>query len=76
MVRNAEKKDKVPVMAVVGVKEMEAGEVAVRRKGIGDVGSFGLEEFVEKFKGAIEEAREFTEVGRVDAKEEEEGGDN
>ena len=71
-IRNAEQKDKVPVMAIVGVKEMESGELAARRKGIGDVGSFDVDDLLEKLRDAADGAREFTEVGRVEVADEEE----
>ena len=38
--------EKVPYMLVVGDKEMEAGQVAVRRRDKGDVGAVGVEEFI------------------------------
>jgi len=38
--------EKVPYMLVVGEKEMEAGQVAVRRRDKGDVGAVAAEEFI------------------------------
>jgi threonyl-tRNA synthetase len=37
--------EKVPYMLVVGDKEAEAGKVAVRQRGKGDIGLMSLEEF-------------------------------
>jgi threonyl-tRNA synthetase len=38
--------EKVPYMLVVGEKEMEAGQVAVRRRDKGDVGAIAADEFI------------------------------
>ncbi len=38
--------EKVPYMLVVGEKEMEAGQVAVRRRDKGDVGAVAADEFI------------------------------
>jgi len=48
---------KVPYMLVVGEKEEEAGTVAVRERGAGEVGIMKVEEFVEKIKVEIQEKR-------------------
>jgi len=48
-IRDAEMK-KIPIMLIVGEKEMENNEVSVREHGSGDVGSMKLEAFVEYFK--------------------------
>ena len=37
--------EKVPYMLIVGEKEMESGNVSVRRRDEGDIGSMGVEEF-------------------------------
>ena len=68
-IRNAEK-GKVPLMAVVGVKELENGELAIRSKGEGDLGTFGVEEFLQGVKQAIEGTEEFKTVGVKEEKEE------
>jgi threonyl-tRNA synthetase len=39
---------KIPYMVIIGVKEMESGEVAVRSRSGGDLGSMSLEAFLEK----------------------------
>lgn len=46
---------KVPVMLVVGEKEEGESKVSVRRHGMGDVGSFSLQDFVAYFNQLIEE---------------------
>jgi threonyl-tRNA synthetase len=45
---------KVPYMLVVGGREAESGTVSVRHRALGDLGSFALDEFIQK---AGEEAR-------------------
>ncbi|MCO6485523.1 MAG: threonine--tRNA ligase [Saprospiraceae bacterium] len=52
-IRDTELK-KVPVMLIVGEKEAEAGGVAVRKRGEGDLGLMGLDEFVRWFKNQVE----------------------
>ncbi len=44
---------KVPYMLVVGDKEAEAGQVAVRRRRTGDAGTFSLQSFIALAKGEI-----------------------
>ncbi len=55
-IRNAEV-SKIPVMFVLGGKEAEAGTVALRRHGKGDMGSVGLEQAVEGIKAEVAERR-------------------
>ncbi|MEB3274382.1 MAG: threonine--tRNA ligase [Prochlorothrix sp.] len=52
MIRNAEKQ-KIPVMAVVGAKEVEANALSLRTRGAGDLGSIAVPEVLEKMRGAI-----------------------
>jgi threonyl-tRNA synthetase len=44
---------KVPYMLVIGDKEAETGEVAVRERAAGDVGTMAVTDFVEKVKEEI-----------------------
>ena len=37
---------KIPYMLVIGDKEMEAGTVAIRKRGQGDIGARPLNEFI------------------------------
>jgi len=46
--------EKIPYMLVIGDKEAESGEVAVRSRSAGDLGSMKLDEFLTKIKGEIE----------------------
>ncbi len=44
---------KIPYMAIVGKKEAESGKVSVRKRGRGDMGAMGLEEFIGMITGEI-----------------------
>ncbi|MGB2820559.1 MAG: threonine--tRNA ligase [Phycisphaerae bacterium] len=46
--------DKVPYMAVVGQREVEAGTVAVRHRTVGDLGAMSLEGFIEGLREEID----------------------
>ncbi|HHP7244569.1 MAG TPA: threonine--tRNA ligase [Elainellaceae cyanobacterium] len=52
MIRNAEKQ-KVPVMAVVGAKEVESNSLSVRTRSSGELGMMPVPDVVEKVQGAI-----------------------
>jgi threonyl-tRNA synthetase len=52
LIRNAEK-DKVPVMAVVGAKELETSSLSIRTRASGELGSMQVEEVIEKMGKAI-----------------------
>jgi len=45
--------EKVPYTAIVGAREAAAGTVALRKRGVGDVGSSTLEAFAERLRGEI-----------------------
>ncbi len=47
-------KEKVPYMLVIGDKEAEKGEVAVRSRKIGDIGTMTLEAFISKITEEID----------------------
>ncbi|MEI7885392.1 MAG: threonine--tRNA ligase [Clostridia bacterium] len=47
--------EKIPYMLVIGDKEMESGEVAVRKRGEGDQGAIAIEDFVAKLLIEIKE---------------------
>lgn len=51
-IRDTELK-RIPFMLIVGEKEMENGQVAVRRQGTGDLGAMALSAFVELFNEAL-----------------------
>jgi threonyl-tRNA synthetase len=62
---------KIPLMAIVGMKEVESGTLSVRSKKLGDLGSFDVEALLSGLVGAIKEGEEFEEVGRKEEKEKE-----
>ncbi len=53
MIRNAETA-KIPVMAVVGAKEMETNSLSIRTRAAGDLGVISVEEVVAKLETAIQ----------------------
>jgi threonyl-tRNA synthetase len=52
LIRNAEK-DKIPVMAVVGAKEVETNSLSIRTRASGELGVVAVDEVVDKLKNAI-----------------------
>ncbi len=46
-IRNAEK-DKIPVMAVVGAKELESGTLSIRTRSEGELGSLGVDTVIDR----------------------------
>ncbi|MBE9205180.1 threonine--tRNA ligase [Nostoc sp. LEGE 06077] len=52
LIRNAEK-DKIPVMAVVGAKEVETNSLSIRTRASGELGAVSVDEVVQKLKDAI-----------------------
>ncbi|GAB4132627.1 MAG: threonine--tRNA ligase [Cyanobacteria bacterium J069] len=52
MIRNAEK-DKIPVMAVIGAKEMETHSLSIRTRASGELGALPVAEVLERLTGAI-----------------------
>ena len=53
MIRNAETA-KIPVMAVVGAKEMESNSLSIRTRATGDLGVISVEEVVAKLESVIQ----------------------
>lgn len=53
LIRNAEKQ-KIPLMAVVGPKEVETQSVTIRSRFSGELGTLKVDEFLDKIKFAIE----------------------
>ncbi len=52
LIRNAEK-EKIPVMAVVGAKEVETNTLSIRTRASGELGSVDVGEVIEKMRSAI-----------------------
>ncbi|MEB3886352.1 threonine--tRNA ligase [Lyngbya sp. CCY1209] len=58
MIRNAEKA-KIPVMAVVGAKEVESESLSVRTRAGGELGSLSIEETLKRLQEAIANFADF-----------------
>lgn len=54
-IRESLKEHKVPYVCVVGDKEQESNAVAVRKRAVGQVGTFNVDEFIEKILTEIKE---------------------
>lgn len=54
-IRESLKEHKVPYVCVVGDKEQESNAVAVRKRAVGQVGIFNVDEFIEKILTEIKE---------------------
>lgn len=67
-IRNAEQQ-RVPLIVVVGEKEMEHGTLAVRSRKLGDLGSFTVDDFLAEVNRCTEIAEEMTMVGEKEQKE-------
>jgi len=68
-IRNAEQQ-RVPLMAVVGMKEMEEGSLAVRSRKLGDLGSFAIGDLLSELSRCADAAEEMTMMGKTEEKEE------
>ena len=53
-IRESLQDKKIPYVCVIGDKEIEANSVAVRARGIGQVGTFTVDEFIEKISSEIQ----------------------
>ncbi|WP_460195280.1 threonine--tRNA ligase [Thermosynechococcus sp. FA-CM-4201] len=51
-IRNAETQ-KIPVMGIIGAKEVESETVSIRTRAAGDVGAFPVQELIEKLTAAM-----------------------
>lgn len=52
-IRESLQDKKIPYVVVIGDKEIEANSVAVRARGIGEVGTMGVDEFISKVEDEI-----------------------
>ncbi|CCH67097.1 Threonyl-tRNA synthetase [Richelia intracellularis HH01] len=52
LIRNAEK-EKIPIMAIIGAKEVEKNNLSIRTRASGDLGTIAVPEVLEKIKSAI-----------------------
>lgn len=64
-IRNAEQQ-RVPIIAVVGMKEMESDTLAIRSNALGDLGSFSVDELMSELVQCAEDAVEMTKMGVVE----------
>jgi threonyl-tRNA synthetase len=58
MIRNAEKQ-KIPVMAVIGDKELESQTLSIRTRASGELGAIGVTEVIEKLTKALQQHADF-----------------
>ncbi|WP_293124873.1 threonine--tRNA ligase [Microcoleus sp. bin38.metabat.b11b12b14.051] len=58
LIRNAEK-DKIPVMCVVGAKEVEANSLNIRTRASGELGSISVDEVLGRLQAAISSYGDF-----------------
>jgi len=58
MIRNAEK-EKIPVMAVVGAKEVETNALSIRTRAAGELGSLDVGEVERRLEAAIAKFKDF-----------------
>jgi threonyl-tRNA synthetase len=52
MIRNAEK-EKIPVMAVIGAKEVESNSLSIRTRASGELGAIPVDQAIDRLKQAI-----------------------
>ena len=67
-IRNAEQQ-RVPVMAIVGMKEMEENSLAIRSRKLGDLGSFGVDDLLNELQRCDNVAEEMSKEGVKEVKE-------
>ncbi|WP_293347441.1 MULTISPECIES: threonine--tRNA ligase [unclassified Microcoleus] len=58
LIRNAEK-DKIPVMCVVGAKEVEANSLNIRTRASGELGAIAVDEAIRRLQAAISSYGDF-----------------
>jgi len=56
-------------MAVVGMKEMESGRLAIRSRQLGDLGSYVVDDLLTELSQCAQDTIEFTQMGDVEEKE-------
>ena len=64
-IRNAEQA-RVPIMAIVGMKELETKTLAVRSRKLGDLGRFAVEDLLSELQRCAETAEEMSMKGTVE----------
>jgi threonyl-tRNA synthetase len=58
MIRNAEK-EKIPVMAVIGAKELEANALSIRTRASGELGAIPVDEVIHRMQEAVNNYADF-----------------
>jgi len=58
LIRNAEK-DKIPVMGVVGAKEVESNSLNIRTRASGELGAILVDDAIGRLQGAISSYGDF-----------------
>jgi threonyl-tRNA synthetase len=66
-IRNAEQQ-RIPIIAVVGMNEVESGTLAVRSRKLGDLGAFSVADLMAELVQCSVDAVEMTKLGRVEEK--------
>lgn len=61
-IRNAEQ-ERIPIMAVVGAKELESGKLAIRSRKMGDMGLFLVDDLLSELASCAADATELTRIG-------------
>ena len=54
-IRESLKEHKIPYVCVVGDKEMESNSVAIRKRGVGQVGTLGVDEFIAQIQKEVKD---------------------
>lgn len=72
-IRNAEQ-ERVPIMAVVGMKEMESGKLAIRSRNgeVKDLGSFAVDDLLAELASCAINAVEMTKMGEFEVEDDKE----
>lgn len=61
-IRNAEQ-ERIPIIGVIGMKEVENNTLSIRSRKLGDLGTFHLEELLQEIQRCSIDAEEFTLIG-------------
>lgn len=67
-IRNAEQ-ERIPIIGVIGMKEVENNTLSIRSRKLGDLGTFHLEELLQEIQRCSIDAEEFTLIGTKEATE-------
>ena len=62
-IRDALQDNKIPYVAVVGDREIENGEIALRVRAVGSVGTMKVDDFINKIDNEIKTRKSKPEIG-------------